>query len=105
MEAATDKVYINNGIESEEGRFLKSAMVFGANASGKSNLINAITTALLSIRKSVYRQLGMMVGNIIPYIFDVETKNKPSSFEFVFIYKDKKYENGFSATKMNVIAE
>ena len=89
MEAATDKVYINNGIESEEGRFLKSAMVFGANASGKSNLINAITTALLSIRKSVYRQLGMMVGNIIPYIFDVETKNKPSSFEFVFIYKDK----------------
>lgn len=55
MEAATDKVNINNGIESEEGRFLKSAMVFGANASGKSNLINAITTALLSIRNSVYR--------------------------------------------------
>ena len=64
-------------------------MIFGANALGKLNLFNAITTALLSIRKSVYRQLGMMVGNIIPYIFDVETKNKPSSFEFVFIYKEK----------------
>lgn len=105
MEASTDKVNINNVIEKEEGRFLKSAMVFGANASGKSNLINAITTALLTIRNSVYKQPGMAVGNIIPYYFDEETKNKPSSFEFVFIYKDKKYVYGFSATRIKVVSE
>lgn len=89
MEAALDIVNKNNVIERKEGHYLRSAMIFGANALGKSNLVNAITTALLTIRNSVYKQPGMAVRNIIPYNFDEETKNKPSSFEFVFIFKDK----------------
>ena len=43
---------------------------------------------------------------VIPFKFDSESKNKPTSFEFTFIASDdKKYIYGFSATAEKIVEE
>jgi len=74
-------------------KLLRSAAVFGANASGKSNLLKAISFmknfVLESAKESTYGK-EIEVDN---FKLSEETRNKPSAFEMTFIVKDKE---GFS---------
>ena len=106
MEAATgneneDNVIINNN----NNRILKTTGVYGANASGKTNLIKAFTSAIMMVRMSNNRQLGEKLMQMEPFAFDEETKNKPCEFEFVFISGNNKYIYGFIADKDKVYEE
>ena len=76
---------------------LKSAALFGANASGKSNLIKAITAAVMIVRESEAIPLGFPLWRIVPFKLDTTSRTKPSSFEFIFVADDVKYVYGFSA--------
>ncbi len=109
FEASADKIHENNYFIAKAPKaekILKVINVYGANASGKSNIFMALTAAILTIRLSSSIQPGMMLGNIIPFKFDLETISKPTSFEFVFIAEDsKKYVYSFSVTKERVFAE
>ena len=87
-----------------KNKALKSIAIYGANAAGKSNLFNALTSALLAIRLSNVSQVNTPL-HITPYLFDSESQSKPTSFEFVFIAEEKKYVYGFSATSKEVIRE
>ena len=107
MEAAT-------GTENEENiisipnineRILKSTAIYGANASGKTNLIKAFTAAILMIRKSNNRQVGEKLIEMEPFAFDEKTKLEPCEFEFVFYAKGMKYIYGFIADKEKVYEE
>ena len=107
MEAAT-------GTENEENiistpnineRILKSTAIYGANASGKTNLMNAFTAAILMIRKSNNRQVGEKLIEMEPFAFDEKTKLEPCEFEFVFYIKGIKYIYGFIADKQRVYEE
>lgn len=107
MEAAT-------GTENEENiistpnineRILKSTAIYGANASGKTNLMNAFTAAILMIRKSNNRQVGEKLMEMEPFEFDEKTKLEPCEFEFVFYVKGIKYIYGFIADKEKVYEE
>lgn len=105
MEASADKVLPNNVTAFGADRLLKVATVFGANASGKSNLFIALTAAIVNIRRSNELQIGQSLFNITPFLFDEETKKKPSRFEFVFIQNGIKYVYGFAATAREVVNE
>lgn len=105
LEASTAKEHPENVIELGKERILKGAAIFGANAAGKSNLFRAITAGIMTVRMSNTRQIGEPLYFISPYAFDKESANKPTSFEYVFIFKNKKYVYGFSATKQKVIKE
>ena len=107
MEAAT-------GTENEENiisipnineRILKSTAIYGANASGKTNLIKAFTAAILMVRKSNNRQVGEKLVEMEPFAFDEKTKLEPCEFEFVFYVKGMKYIYGFIADKEKVYEE
>ena len=104
MEAAT-------GTENEENiisipnineRILKSTAIYGANASGKTNLIKAFTAAILMVRKSNNRQVGEKLMEMEPFAFDEKTKVEPCEFEFVFYANSMKYIYGFIADKEKV---
>ena len=104
MEAAT-------GTENEENiisipnineRILKSTAIYGANASGKTNLIKAFTAAILMVRKSNNRQVGEKLMEMEPFAFDEKAKVEPCEFEFVFYAKGMKYIYGFIADKEKV---
>lgn len=90
-----------------EGKFsvLKNVALYGANASGKSNVIKAITTALLIIRNSNTIQPGQPIPLINPFAFDSSSSKRPTAFEFQFVVDDVKHIYGFSATMSSIVEE
>lgn len=86
-------------------RILRTAVIFGPNAAGKSNIFKALTAAIRLIRESNMRQVGDLLLPIVPFLFSENTKDAPSCFEFVFIVQGTKYIYGFSATKQRIVTE
>lgn len=107
MEATTGTENEGNiiNIPNISERILKSTAIYGANASGKTNLINAFTSAILMIRKSNNRQVGEKLMEMEPFAFDEKTRQEPCEFEFVFYIKEMKYIYGFIADKERVYEE
>jgi AAA15 family ATPase/GTPase len=96
----TDNV-INKGKE----KALKSVIILGANASGKSNVTKAIRNATVMIRESASIQLGSPLSRIIPFKLDDVSSAKPTRFEFVFETEGVRYVYGFSATVERITKE
>lgn len=70
---------------------LKFAAVFGANASGKSNLTSAIEFSQSIILKGIPAGIGKDYCRV-----DAENKNKPSKFEYEIKIGTRYYAYGFS---------
>jgi len=69
-------------------RILKLGIVYGANASGKSNLISAfdfLSFFVGKIRKDKNDETGF-----VPFMFG-ETKDEPGKFELIFYVESRKY--------------
>ncbi|RIA75431.1 hypothetical protein EI71_01520 [Anaeroplasma bactoclasticum] len=92
MEKGNGDENSNNIISNEFGEFLKTAAIYGANASGKTNLLKAFTAAIIMVRSSNYIPLGAKWNLIKPFMFDEDSKNEPTEFEFVFISNNIKYK-------------
>lgn len=95
----------NYALTSLGERILKGAVIFGANAGGKSNIFQALTAALMAVRRSSFSVPGAPVWIFTPFSFSEETKNAPTEFEFVFVHKGVKYIYGFASTTLEVIEE
>ncbi|ENM3988525.1 ATP-binding protein, partial [Vibrio cholerae] len=84
---------------------LHSAVVYGANAAGKSNLIKALVDMEVIVRNSASKiQEGDNLP-IDPFLFDDESAKAPSEFEAVFVTEGIKYQYGFTATKHKIFEE
>lgn len=81
---------------------LKLALIYGANASGKSNLIRAMHDARKFIL-SGRRPEGGFKSNM--FKLDPSIKDAPATFEFTVKSGEKYYEYGFSYAKNRVLAE
>lgn len=95
----------HNIYNSSKNRALKSAVIFGANASGKSNIVKAFTAAIMMIRESSTIQIDQPLNRIIPFKLDKQSYSKPSSFEFILVIENTKYIYGFSATSERITEE
>ena len=70
-------------------RLLKTAMLYGANASGKTNLLLALDflrKIILTPRIDKSEETGH-----IPFLFDENCKKRPGNFEITFFMNDIKY--------------
>lgn len=88
-----------------EFQLLKSAVIYGANASGKSNFLMALETMQEIIVNSA---LGQQSGDLLPikpFRLDAISRAAPSEFEATFIVKNVRYQYGFAATKERVHEE
>jgi AAA15 family ATPase/GTPase len=86
-------------------RVLKSAVIYGANASGKSKFIEAIMfMRLFVIRSSKESQKGDEIP-VEPFKLDAESEKAPSEFEVVFFYQNVQYRYGFEVDKKQVVSE
>jgi AAA15 family ATPase/GTPase len=94
----------SNVIENERHSLLKSAVIYGANSSGKSNLIKALSKmrqlVLSSSGKSSTEKLG-----IVPFLMSTETSTKPSFFEILFLKDGIQYRYGFEIDINKIHAE
>ena len=97
MEKGIGDEAIENVFKCSDVDLLKIAAIYGANASGKSNLLKAFTTAIMMVRNSNVIPVDGKWMFLKPFLFDSENKNKPSEFKFVFMINKTKYVYKFSA--------
>ncbi|WP_395090676.1 ATP/GTP-binding protein [Armatimonas sp.] len=81
---------------------LRVAAIYGANASGKSNLLKAMAFAQRLIINGT--QVGENIQNS-PFLLDQETQEKPSEFEFVFLINNHPICYGFICDNNSILHE
>lgn len=95
----------DNVFELGRYRILKSAVIYGANASGKSNVIEALKYfKWFVINSSKNSQVDDPI-NIEPFLFHDSFKKKPTSFELSFIIEGTKFRYGVELNKTMVVSE
>jgi len=105
MVASNIKDHKESLIEINEIKVLPLAAIFGANASGKSNLFSAFITMCLEVVKKFDKNDSH--DFIIPYIFDEAHSKKPTEFE-VSIFNNEtnlEYRYGFLRDQKQVYEE
>lgn len=96
----------DNLIPRDGYKLLKSVALFGANASGKSNLVKAIGAMQEFVRDSATRMNeGDLIEAAEPFRLDPALRNAPSRFEITFVTNGIVYVYGFSASRERVHEE
>ncbi len=111
MQATSDttKSEINTFFASEnvlpkgENELLKSSVIFGGNASGKSNIIKAFAYMVNVVRLSA-AQIPIVSGNE-HYAFNLEANKAPSIYEVEIIQNSVYYKYGFELLQGKVLKE
>lgn len=78
--------------ESEEFKLTKSIAIYGANASGKSNVITAFHALLFLIKRSHKNDVGNPLPCYEPFLFDPNTRSANCEFSISFILGSKKHK-------------
>lgn len=94
----------DNYIEVNNRKVLKTSAIYGANASGKTNLFKILTIVISMLRNSNYINVNSKLP-IVPFNFDKDMAKKPSEFEIRFIASGVRYVYGFIADTTNVYEE
>jgi AAA15 family ATPase/GTPase len=99
-----EKVDESNVIKTQAGiRLLKSIGIYGANASGKSNLVKAMMIMMNFIDKSF--QDEDYIQRFEPFALDRKYIKQPMHFELAFLMKETLYRYGFEITGRKITAE
>lgn len=105
MLAAEPEPHGNHIIKNGRGKklaLLRAAALYGANASGKSNLIKAIAFARNLIVNGT--RSGQTLA-VIPFKLSKETLERPSRFEFIFKQAGIVYSYGFKLDRNKFLEE
>lgn len=84
-------------------RLLRFALIYGPNASGKSNLLAAfdfLRNFWFDIKSDIDEETG-----VIPFLLDIDTPNQPSEFNIIFYIGEKKYRYLLVLDSKKVIKE
>ncbi|MEG4306256.1 ATP-binding protein [Microcoleus sp. D3_18a_C4] len=84
---------------------LKSAAIYGANASGKSNIVAAINFMKWFVLNSSKETQVSDAIDIEAFRLSTETEKEPSFFEIVFLLEDKTFRYGFEVNAREVVSE
>ena len=104
MIANSNKELNDNYVEIGGNKVLKSAAIYGANASGKSNLFEILARVVSMLRSSNSVDINAKLP-LIPFKLDKGSVNKPSEFEIKFILDETRYVYGFIADKDKIYDE
>ena len=86
-------------------KFLRVAAVYGANGSGKSSLVKAISFFRNMVLGSVANDHILTGFSNNQFRMDFESEKEPSSFQMIFIIDRIKYRYGFEIYNEQVISE
>ena len=107
--ASTDKTLLdthalNTGLKAAP-HLLKSAVVYGANASGKSNLIKAMQYMRGVVLESAALQPGQTFDRLQPFKLDATSASQPTEFEVTFTLDGVRYQYGFAMNTQRIVSE
>ncbi len=100
--AGSDTTYEDRIYETAGIRVLKSAVIYGANGSGKSNFIDAISFLRNLVVNSINHQPGQGIRQLP---FKLEGFDKESTYKIQFITNGVRYVFGFSLKNLLVTEE
>lgn len=83
-------------------RVLRSSVIYGANGSGKSNFISAISFMKLLVINSINHQPGQ---GVFQASHKLNSNEIPSTFDIQFVKNDIRYAYGFSVKNNTVFEE
>jgi len=90
-------------------RLLRSAVIYGSNGSGKTNIVRAIFALTKLITTSSDLKIDQPIPFYDPFLFDTETQTSPTKFEILFAIKDSenfiKYRYKVMYTKNEILNE
>ena len=95
----------DNLVAKSKNKLLKSAVIYGANGSGKTNIIKALVFVIIFVRHSINRQEGDIIKGITPFMLSADNESKPSFFELEFLIDETKFRYGFEVCSNKVNAE
>jgi len=107
--ASTDKTLLDthalaSGMKAAP-HLLKSAVVYGANASGKSNLVKALQFMRSVVLYSAALQPGQAFDRLHPFRLDAISGSQPTEFEVTFILDGVRYQYGFAMNTQRIVSE
>jgi hypothetical protein len=101
MLASSDDTFSNALKKYSKYRILRSAVIYGANGSGKSNFMNALEFVRSLVCSSINNQPGQM---IYQSSHKLSSADEPSEYTIQFVTDEIRYAYGFSV-KHNLIEE
>ncbi|NOZ35234.1 MAG: ATP-binding protein [Chlorobi bacterium] len=103
----TTKSSLNNIIfdKNTDNKLLKSSVIYGANASGKSNLLFAMSFFKNFILTSSSDKNEGDEIEVIKFLLSPNTENEPSFFQIIIIIDDVRYRYGFEADNEKIHSE
>jgi AAA15 family ATPase/GTPase len=91
---------------SDDERALRSAVIYGPNASGKTNLLLAVDAMRkIVVNSASTLQRGDDISWIEPFRFTEEARNSSTTFRVSFILNDVEHEYEFKATRTEILEE
>ena len=90
-----------NILERGKAKLLKTVLLYGANASGKSKILEAFITYRGLILSSTSHHSTSPLP-LQPFKLNTETVKRSSHFESEFIIKNKRYKYGFKANSKHI---
>ena len=103
IKSANAKALADNIFTENDTDILKTIVIYGSNASGKSNIIKAIRFCNAMVFES-HKHNESTVYNFQPFKFN-GYDNKPSNYFIRFISEGIEYEYSFSFTRLKIITE
>lgn len=107
--ASTDKAHIDTHIEqtgiSASLKALKSAVIYGANASGKTSVLMALDYMRAVVAESASVIQPGQTYNVQRFKLDESLEGKPTSFEVNFVRDGLRYEYSFQMTQTRFFSE
>jgi uncharacterized protein len=104
---ATELQEQNSFTTSENGvpRLLRSVAIYGPNASGKSNLLEAIDFMESFVTESSKEGQEGEPIEVKPFLFNTVSRTDPSEFEVLFLQEGVRYQYGFAVNYTRVTHE
>lgn len=109
LEAGSISELKDNVVKEGKYKVLRSAVIYGANSSGKSNFIKALEFMVATVKNSSKLNSTDKL-NAKPFLLNTETEKQPSFFEIIFVVSnileiDKRYRYGFEIDNDKIHSE
>lgn len=104
MEAANIQELSSALMKAGDSEMLPVAVMYGANSSGKSNVLKA----LKAMRDVLLHSVKLNPKDKLdadPFMLDMSSQKEPTSFEIQFIIGESRYRYGFDYTVNGIVAE
>ena len=93
-----------NVIKSDACKLLRSLVIYGANSSGKSNLIKALSMMKICVFESIKLNFSDKL-EYYPFLLSTESTKQPTFFEIVFWDENQRFRYGFEYNLTEIVNE